>query len=59
MLHRDRYLGQIEVCRQLYSVAKGLPVTSKSYDAIDSELGKTSLRLDREFTRLNAEERDS
>lgn len=59
MLHQARYLGQIGVCRQQYSVAKGKAVASGAYDAIDSELNKNDMSLDRDFTRLSADERDT
>jgi hypothetical protein len=58
MLHQGRYLGQIGVCRQQYSVSKGKAINSAAYDVIDSELKKNDLSLDREFTRLSSDERD-
>lgn len=59
MLHRARYLGKIEVCRQQHSVLKGKGVTPAEYDAIDLELKKDGLVLQREFARLAQEERDT
>lgn len=59
MLNKARYLGQIDVCRQLFSVTKGKPITPQAYDAIDSEPNKTSLCLDRQFLRLSQEERNN
>ncbi|HEY2466761.1 MAG TPA: hypothetical protein VGI45_02815 [Terracidiphilus sp.] len=59
MRNKPRYLGQIEVCRQQHSIAKGKKVGPQTYDAIDSELQKDSLSLDRDFVRLPPEERDA
>jgi hypothetical protein len=58
MLNKGRYLSQFEVCRQQHSVAKGKEVSEQAYDAIDSELKKDGLCLDREFVRLSQEQRD-
>ena len=55
-LNKGRYLGQIEVCRQMYSVAKGKQISQDAYDAIDSELAKLNLQLDREFTTLSEQD---
>jgi hypothetical protein len=58
-LNKGRYLGQIEVCRQMYSVAKGKQISQDAYDAIDSELAKLNLQLDREFTMLSEQDSEN
>ncbi|MGO9863745.1 MAG: hypothetical protein ACLPLR_09065 [Terriglobales bacterium] len=59
MLNKPRYLGKIEVCRRLFSVAKDKAITPQFYDAIDSELKENGLCLERDFVRLCQEERDA
>jgi len=59
MLNKGRYLGQIEVCRQRHSVSKGKQVNPQSYDALDAELAKDNMRLDRDFVKLSQEEQDT
>ncbi len=59
MRNRNLYLGEIEVCRQLHSVAKGYAITPDAYDSIDTELHGDGARLDREYRRLSEEERNN
>jgi hypothetical protein len=51
-----KYLGRLGICRQVYSVAKDLPITEQNYDEIDRRLREKGVTLQTDFKAYGEEE---